>query len=238
MQNKIPVLDSGFVQFIEINGLGNPDLFIVEAARASFNNTDMTKTEMSERDKKLLAYLVKNLHTSPIEHVSMTVQVRAPLVVWWQWVRHRTMKYGRMSMGSGRYTQFQPEDFLRVAANEWRLQSNDNKQASDGYLPEGVGSELTNALNAIYSASYTAYEAAIKYGVAREQARLFLPGFSMYYTAYVTMDLHNLMHFISLREANDAQYEIRQYADALAKILENEAPLLYGAWRMYQNGND
>ena len=97
----------------------------------------------------------------------------------------------------------------------WRRQSDDNKQGSEGTIEAADDERLTAALIAHYEQGYQLYEQALAAGVAKEQARLFLPGFSVYYTWVVKTDAHNLMHFLSLRMAPDAQEEIRVYAQAI-----------------------
>jgi thymidylate synthase (FAD) len=114
---------------------------------------------------------------------------------------------------SGRYSEFGEGDFY--VPSVWRKQAQNNKQASQGILEEADGETLTNDLIAHYARSYALYEAALRKGVAREMARLFLPGFAVYYTWIVKVDAHNLMHFLSLRMAPDAQYEIRVFAQAI-----------------------
>jgi len=97
----------------------------------------------------------------------------------------------------------------------WRKQSKDNKQASEGEVDTEYDAFLTRQLLEHYERSYQYYEDALENGVSREMARLFLPGFSVYYTWVVKVDAHNLMHFLRLRMAQDAQYEIRVYAQAI-----------------------
>ncbi len=114
---------------------------------------------------------------------------------------------------SGRYTEFEENDFY--VPDVWRKQSKDNKQASEGQVTDEENHALTEKLVAHYEASYRLYEEALKTGVSREMARFFLPGFSVYYTWVVKVDAHNLMHFLKLRMADEAQYEIRVYAQAI-----------------------
>ena len=127
-------------------------------------------------------------------------------------MRHRTWNFNAQS---GRYLPFEENDFYEVPLDAWRLQAKDNKQASEGLLSDGKW--LTEALVKHYDEGYRLYQAALEAGVAREQARLFLAGFGVYYTWVAKIDAHNLMHFLRLRMANDAQYEIRQYALAIYK---------------------
>ena len=200
---RVEVLDKGWIELQDVMGDDNA---IVSAARASF----LGESKGAAQDKKLLFYLLRHRHTTPFEMVEFKFRVRAPVVVWWQWARHRTWNFNAQS---GRYTPFQDEDFYLVPPDAWRLQSADNKQASEGFLEDGGW--LTQALERHYEEGYRLYRQALEAGIAREQARLFLAGFGVYYTWVAKIDAHNLMRFLSLRMANDAQLEIREYAWAI-----------------------
>lgn len=200
---RVEVLDKGWVELQDLMG---DDLAIVNAARVSF----LGESKGSAQDKKLLFYLLRHRHTSPFEQVEFKFRVRAPLLVWWQWVRHRTWNFNAQS---GRYTPFQEDDFYVPAV--WRRQAKDNKQGSEGTIDPAEDQRLTGELIAHYEHGYRLYEQALAAGVAKEQARLFLPGFSVYYTWVAKIDAHNLMHFLALRMAPDAQEEIRVYAQAI-----------------------
>ncbi len=210
LPKHIDVLDKGFIELIDM--LPHPstgvsgDLAIVNAARVSF----LGESKGEAADKKLLFYLMRSRHTSPFEQVEFKFRVRAPLLVWWQWVRHRTW---HVNAQSGRYTPFQPHDFYQPST--WRRQSETNKQGSEGEIDLGDAGRLSALLADHYSRSFELYQAALDAGVAKEQARLFLPGFGVYYTWICKVDAHNLMHFLSLRMAPDAQAEIRTYARAI-----------------------
>lgn len=207
---RVNVLDKGWIELVDL--MPHPDagvsgdLAIVNAARVSF----LGESKGGERDKALLFYLMRHRHTSPFEMVEFKFRVRAPLVTWWQWVRHRTWSFNAQS---GRYTPFKEEDFY--VPEVWRQQAEDNKQASAGELTGPEGEVLSRDLVAFYAEGYRLYEKALQMGVAREMARLFLPGFAVYYTWVAKVDAHNLMHFLHLRMADDAQYEIRVYARAI-----------------------
>ncbi len=207
---RVEVLDKGWIELVDLmphpdSRIGG-DLAIVNAARVSF----LGESKGPERDKKLLFYLLRNRHTSPFEMVEFKFRVRAPLVTWWQWVRHRTWS---MNAQSGRYTPFQESDFY--VPEVWRRQSRDNKQASEGRLEARENDELTQKLLSHYDEGFRLYSQALEKGVSKEMARLFLPGFSVYYTWVTKIDAHNLMHFLRLRMARDAQFEIRVYAEAI-----------------------
>lgn len=207
---RIPLLDKGWIELIDMlphpNAGVSGDLAIVNAARVSF----MGESKGPEKDKKLLFYLLRNHHTTPFEMVEFKFRVRAPLVTWWQWVRHRTWSFNAQS---GRYTAFEENDFY--VPDVWRKQAASNKQASDGQVDPAANAELNRQLESLYQQSYELYSRALEAGVSRELARLFLPGFSVYYTWVAKIDAHNLMHFLRLRMAPDAQHEIRVYAEAI-----------------------
>jgi len=200
---RFHVLDKGWIELQDVMG---DELAIVNAARVSF----LGESKGPEQDRKLLFYLYKHRHTSPFEQVEFKFRVRAPLVTWWQWVRHRTWNFNAQS---GRYTPFAENDFY--LPDTWRKQAKDNKQASDGELSLPESQELTSQLAEHCKKSFALYEKALENGVAREQARLFLPAFGVYYTWICKVDVHNLMHFIRLRKAQDAQHEIAVYADII-----------------------
>lgn len=226
---QIPVDGMGEQGWIELQDFmpheGNGDLAIVNAARVSF----MGESKGPEADKKLLFYLMRHRHTSPFEMVEIKLRVRAPLVTWWQWVRHRTFSANAQS---GRYSPFEENDFY--VPEEWRKQATSNKQASDGTLDPDIGAAFTKHLMEHYERGYGFYDAALKAGIAREQARLFLPGFSVYYTWVIKVDAHNLMHFIKLRMAEEAQYEIRVYAQAIYnQIFKPLLPWTAEAFELY-----
>lgn len=210
---RVDVLDKGWIELVDLMphpaaGISG-DLAIVNAARVSF----LGESKGEEADKKLLFYLLRNDHTSPFEMVEFKLRLRAPLVTYWQWVRHRTFHYQSANAQSGRYTPFEEDDFYVPTA--WRRQSKSNKQASEGEVDPDVGAELTQTLLAHYETGFRLYQEALDKGVSKEMARLFLPGFSVYYTWVVKVDALNLMNFLRLRMADDAQYEIRVYAQAI-----------------------
>ena len=207
---KVRVLDKGYVELLDLmphpaTGVSG-DLAIVNAARVSY----LGDSKGTERDRKLLFFLMRHRHTSPFEMVEFKFRCRAPLLTWWQWVRHRTWSANAQS---GRYTPFEEDDFYVPEA--WRLQARSNRQASEGELDDATATGLTRDLIAHYEDSFRLYRRALDAGVSRELARVFLPGFSVYYTWVMKVDAHNLMHFIKLRMAEDAQHEIRVYARAI-----------------------
>lgn len=222
------VLDKGYVHLLDTMpgygeiapGYTTLDNAIVTAARTSF----LGESKSVEADRRLLMRLWRDQHTSPFEMVELKYLVYAPVVVYWQWVRHRTFSFQSINSQSGRYTELVDDEEELHFPTVWRAQSASNKQASDGAIDAESGRALTDDLRVLYHDATRLYRKALAMGVAREQARLFLPGFSVYYRWIVKVDLLNLFHFLRLRLAGDAQSEIRHYAEAMFDILKPLAP--------------
>jgi thymidylate synthase (FAD) len=192
---------------------------VVNAARVSY----LGESKGPEKDAKLLLYLLNNHHTSPFEHVVFKFRVKAPVLTWWQWVRHRTWSY---NFQSGRYTEFNDEEYY--SPQFWRLQSKINKQGSDGVVAKESNDFFSDAYENHVSHSFNLYRMALEAGVSKEQARLFLPAFGLHYTAICTVDAHNLMNFLRLRMASDAQFEIRVYAEKIYEYFQELMPVSAG----------
>lgn len=207
---KIDVLDKGFVRYIDHLGT---DKRIVETARVCYSSP----SKGDEQDKKLLRYLWINRHTSPFESCNITFNIKMPIFVMRQFVRHRTF---RLNEVSARYTEMSDDFYIPTT---WRRQSDKNKQASDGEFDSLANTQLTDISKSITTDSYNIYKSLLKCGVAREMARIILP-VNLYTEIYVNCDIHNLLHFLELRLHSHAQFEIRQYALAMLKITENFFP--------------
>ena len=182
---------------------------IVNAARVSFGKM---RTEMDERDGKLIRYLIANHHSSPLEHVVFTFLVHCPLFVRSQWHRHRTWSYNEISR---RYTQ---EDITFYVPDELREQAESDRQASveAKNIDQDACREMIRKQN---QQAFEVYEKLLAAGVCREQARGVLPQ-NMMTTFWGTVDLNNLIKFLQLRESPHAQMEIRVYADAIKQMLK------------------
>ena len=186
---------------------------IVNAARVSFGKI---RTEMDDRDAALVRYLIKNHHTSPLEHVVFTFLVHCPLFIRSQWHRHRTWSYNEISR---RYTQ---EDIRFFVPAELREQSENDRQASHASdkLDQEKCRELIRQQNA---AALECYEKLLAEGVCREQARGVLPQ-NMMTTFWGTVDLSNLIKFLELRDSEHAQKEIKEYAVAIKQLVKPIVP--------------
>jgi thymidylate synthase (FAD) len=197
-----------------IDHLGN-EATVVNAARVSFGRM---RDEMDDRDVVLLDYLIENKHTSPLEHVVFTFSVHCPLFVRGQWHRHRTWSYNEISR---RYTEVDMEFYVPP---EIRAQAKNDRQASvDADFDDTVIREKINSQN---EASFKLYNELLDEGVCREQARGVLSQ-NMMVTFWATVDLSNLIHFLELRDSDHAQWEIREYAIAIKKLIQPIVPNVF-----------
>lgn len=222
---KIDVLDNGYVRLVD--SMGN-DLSVVNAARVSY---DKESAELDDRDRNLLNFLVREQHMSPFRHAAMTFEVYAPLMVARQWWKHAVGStyvddQNGWNESSRRYVT-ENEEFYLPSADEWRSKPENSKQGSGDYLLVDEGIAWTRILEHHYETSERIYQDALAYGIAPEQARLFLPANGMYVRFRWTTSLAAVMHFLQLRYAHDSQWEIQQYAKAVAELVEPLYPESY-----------
>ena len=218
---KFPVLDDGFVRVIDYMG---SDESIVQAARVSYGKG----TKKISEDRGLIRYLLRNRHTTPFEMCEIKLHVRVPMDTWRQWIRHRTANVNEYST---RYS-LAIDSSQRTKIDEWRMQSKDNKQGSEGFFPIEIGSKLSEREEELQNFAREVYNERLNLGVAREQARKDLP-LSTYTEAYWKIDLHNLLNFLALRMDNHAQFEIRSYANVIGnEIVSRWVPI---AWQAFQD---
>ena len=188
---------------------------VVNAARVSFGRM---RDEMDERDVVLLDYLIENKHTSPLEHVVFTFSVHCPLFVRGQWHRHRTWSYNEISR---RYTEVDMEFYVPAVI---RAQAKNDRQAS--VEAEFDDTALRARIEKQNVDSLKLYNDLLDAGVCREQARGVLPQ-NMMVTFWATVDLSNLIHFLELRDSEHAQWEIREYAIAIKKLIKPIVPNVF-----------
>lgn len=211
---KIDVLDHGFVRLVD--AMGN-DLSIVRAARVSYD-ADWRAGEDEGKDEKLIAYLLKNKHSTPFEAVTFTFEIKAPIFVFRQWHRHRMWSYNEVS---ARYTELD-EGFYVPAPENITTQSIDNKQMRTTEKHQ-FADMMSKDIEMSCAEGFRAYRRLLSNGCPRELARSVLP-VSAYSRMFATVNLHNLMHFLRLRMHAHAQYEIRVYAQALRAIAGSIVP--------------
>lgn len=221
LDQSIPCLNHGFVRLVDYNG---GDSRIVQSARVSYGEGTKTVRE----DVALINYLVKNRHTSPLEQVNLTFHCKMPIFVARQWVRHRTAKLNEIS---GRYSVMKDEFYVPDPA-QICYQATDNKQGRQGQMTDEECATVVGMMTKEQEEQYARYTELVDMGMARELARVDLP-LSLYTEWYWQIDLHNLFHFLSLRLDAHAQYEIRVYAEAMAKCAEAVAPMAYQAFERH-----
>jgi len=225
--NKIEVLDKGYV--ILRDSMGD-DHSVSNAARASYAK----ETEsFEEKDVKLIRFLIREGHHSVLRHQYMSFEVKAPLMVAAQWRKYvigsaHTVDDG-WNEASRRYITMEPEFYI-PNADGWRSKPENSKQGSGPALPTDCGYQYTAILKAKVTEGLVAYEMALHDGIAPEQARLLLPAYAMYTNWWWTCSLASCRHFLDERVANDAQWEIQQYALAVLALAKPLFENVVEAW--------
>mgnify|MGYP002622946945 CR=1 FL=1 len=222
---KFSVLNDGFVCLVDCMG---DDGSVVQAARVSYG----AGTKKVSDDRTLIRYLMRHRHSTPFEMAEIKLLVRVPMDCWRQWIRHRTANVNEYST---RYS-VAIDSMQATEPGEWRSQSAVNRQGSGEMLPLDAGEQLTQGELEFQAAAEKLYNDRLEAGVAREQARKDLP-LCTYTEAYWKIDLHNLLHFLSLRMDAHAQWEIRQYATTIGeKIVQPLFPVVWEAFKDYRQG--
>ena len=224
---EIKLLDHGYLRFIESWG---SDERIIEAARMS---TDKG-FQGWDKDMRLLSYLYDNKHSTPFEMAGIVVEVKAPIFVFREWHRHRTQSYNEMS---ARYIPLPDEHYLPTVERimEGANTATTNKQAqgvtgTQMTIEQAVGAQ--NAMLHAYYATQQAYACLLALGVPKELARLPVVG-ARYSKMRASANLRNWLAFMTLRSDPSAQWEIRQYSDAMGQIVKELFPR---TWSKFEEG--
>jgi thymidylate synthase (FAD) len=237
LYQALPVLDHGFIRVIDYMG---DDAAIVQAARVSYGKG--TRTLRS--DGGLINYLLRHRHTTPFEMCEIKYHVKLPIFVARQWIRHRTANVNEYS---ARYSMLDNE-FYMPAAEHLAAQSTANRQGRAELLSGPEADRVNELLKRDAEQAYGDYAEMLnedgegnaidpeRDGLARELARMNL-SLNFYTQWYWKVDLHNLMHFLSLRVDAHAQYEIRAYAEVMLGTLERWVPQTYEAYTKYELGS-
>jgi thymidylate synthase (FAD) len=220
------VLDHGFVSLVDYMG---SDGDVERAARVSYG----AGTRKVSQTRGLLRYLRRHRHTTPSEMVEFKFHCAMPMFVARQWIRHRTASVNELS---ARYS-LMPLLFYTPDEEHFALQSSTNKQGREGDAPAEVYRKAVERWERIRADAGGTYGWLLEEDVAREIARIDLP-LSTYTQWYWKVDLHNLLHFLSLRVDPRAQYEIRAFAEVIAGIVKRVAPLSFEAWVDYDLGGE
>ncbi|MBV28567.1 MAG: thymidylate synthase (FAD) [Rhodospirillaceae bacterium] len=230
------VLDHGFIRVIDYMG---DDGAVVQAARVSYGRG----TKKASEDRGLIRYLIRHRHTTPFEMCEIKFHVKLPIFVARQWIRHRTANVNEYS---ARYSILDKEFYIPVP-EQMATQSSANHQGRGEALEGEEAARALELLREDAETCYRHYEEMLnegegdnlvdpeKKGLARELARMNLT-LNTYTQWYWKIDLHNLMHFLSLRADPHAQYEIRVYAEAMLDCLKRWVPLVYEAFTDYRTG--
>jgi thymidylate synthase (FAD) len=216
-----PVLDHGFVSLVDYMG---SDEDVERAARVSYG----FGTRKVSATRGLVRYLRRHRHTTPSEMVEFKFHCAMPMFVARQWIRHRTASVNELS---ARYS-LMPLLFYMPDQDQFALQSRANNQGREGTAPEDVYREAAERWEKLRADASGAYQWMLGEDVAREIARIDLP-VSTYTQWYWKIDLHNLLHFLTLRVDPRAQWEIQQFARVIAAMVKRVAPISYEAWVDY-----
>ena len=223
---KIDVLDKGYIEVVD--SLGD-DLTPVNAARVSFDGFSDT---FEDKDRKLSKFLIKHKHHSPFRHQHAMFIIKAPEFVMRQWYKHvvgiettssHVTKDHAWNEISGRYVPY--DEFYEPT--EFRKQSEDNKQASDGLIEDQVSATIK--WRETQMKTIETYNQLLDMGVAREQARSILP-LTVYTKVWWTASFQSIMNFIELRDEKTSQVEIQEYARAMKKIVLTLYPETTKLW--------
>lgn len=222
-EGAIPCLDKGFLRLVDTMG---GDEAIVQAARVSYGKG----TRKISQDRGLIRYLMRHRHTTPFEMVELKFHAKMPIFVARQWVRHRTANINEYSL---RYSEARDEFYI-PDRDHIHFQSRVNKQGRElTEVPAELADRVIRYFREISERSFALYSELNQAGIARELARAVLP-VNLYTEWYWKNDLHNIFHFLKLRMDPHAQYEIRQYAKAMAVLVEKVAPIAFEAFQDYQ----
>jgi thymidylate synthase (FAD) len=218
-EDAVRVLDHGFVR---LDGFMADDLSVANAARVSFARR---KAELDESDEGLIRFLMRDRHGTPFEHNAFRYHIRCPIFVAREWFRHRIGSFNEFSLRYARAT----DDFYVPEAEDVRSQVG----KPGAYTFEPVDPELAERtreeFRAVYDHAYETYERLVESGVAREVARSVLP-VGAYTQFYWTVNARALMNFISLRNSEFAQLEIRRYAEVVEALFAERMPVTHAAF--------
>lgn len=218
-EGAISVLDHGYIKLVDVMGT---DADVAAAARLSYGRG----TKKVNKDEGLIRYLYNNHHTSPFEMCEIKVQMRLPIFVMRQLVRQRT---ANLNEYSGRYSEM-PRLFYIPDVHQIRVQHATNKQGSGEPIDLEDAKLIQMIMKDSCNRSFDAYEKLLEAKVARETAREVLP-LNTYTECVWKLDLNNLFKFLWLRDDSHAQYEIRVYAEVIARFVEENFPLSYAAYK-------
>lgn len=237
----------GFVRLVDTmpvpncaSGCTNVDGAIVQAARVSYGEG----TKKVNEDRGLIRYLLRHRHTTPFEMVQFKFHLRMPIFIYRQWFRHRSSEQGEFEISS---TDEAARKFISMneysarysvvpdicyVPKQFRGQSKTNKQGGEEPVEDEANKDARLVAKCTNWDAYERYEHMLEQGISRELARTILP-VSFVTEFYMSINLWNLLHMLTLRCDSHAQLEIRHYANALAWYVRQYVPITYQAWLDY-----
>lgn len=257
---RVELLDHGYLELVESWG---SDERIIEAARMSTakgfqgwgpkmqceicgeipddDRLAMCKSPLGHYDKptgppgdeKLLAYLWNNSHATPFEMAGLIVEVQAPIFVFREWHRHRTQSYNELS---ARYTPLPDVNYLPTVDRLMIGSGGSNRQAGTvagaDSLTTAAAEDWLEGIENLYAEAESLYQRGLQMGIPKELARVCVP-VGRYSRMRASANLRNWLAFLTLRMAPNAQYEIRQYANALGDLIAAKFPR---TWKLFIGG--
>lgn len=211
--------------FVRLDAAMADDASVVNAARVSFAKNAVLPNQISDADKGLINFLMREKHGTPFEHNSFRFHVKTPVFVAREWFRHRI---GSFNEFSARYSEV-PNDFFVPEEQDVRAQVGKPGSYSFEPLSENVSRSTVEIISAANERAYETYAGLLEMGVAKEQARVVLP-VSMYTQFYWTVNARALMNFLALRTHETAQRDIRFYADAVYALVAPVMPVTFESW--------
>lgn len=241
MKYSFDPLEDGKSSLELVDWMGS-DASVVQSARVSYSGDSPTirkgnrllelftrryekqKKAQAAKDMKLIDFLVRNRHTSPLEHTYVTFHVKCPLFVRSQWHRHRMWSYNEISR---RYTNENIEFYLPDAFDLRKQNDKGNKQGSYA-VSDSDDRDMEDLIRSMSHQALGAYDTLVGAGYANEQARMVLPQ-NLYTRFYASANLHSIAHFVNLRSDEHAQPEIRVFSEAIEKVMRKLYPDTWGA---------
>jgi thymidylate synthase (FAD) len=211
---ELQILDKGFIR---LDACDATDLSVVNAARVSFG---AKSEELSDRDKGLIGFLMREKHGTPFEHNFFRFHIKAPIFVVREWFRHRIgWSYNEYS---GRYSEM-PQEAYMPEPEQMRTQVGKPGSYTFEQMEDWEAETARTAIKLGYFQAFNSYDLLLSKGVAKEVARLVIP-VGAYTEFYATTNARALMNFINLRGDSNAQWEIQQYANGLEEIFKKQMP--------------
>lgn len=211
--------------FVYLDAAMADDLSVVNSARVSFANHS---NELSEIDKGLINFLMRERHGTPFEHNAFRFHIKCPVFVAREWFRHRI---GSFNEFSARYSEVSDEFFVPEIEDVRGQVGKPGAYSFEALDPE-TSADVKELIASANTTAYEVYKGLLSAGVAKELARVVLP-MSMYTQFYWTVNARSLMNFLSLRMHETAQLDIRRYANAVCELATPVMPVTFAAWETH-----